>query len=120
MNEGITEKAQELGRLLGQTDEYRAVERARQRVDEDRDLVALLNRLGELEVGIARVLERGEQPDQETRDAYESTFGELQGDPGYQGLVAAQANFEKLMSRVNEAIGQGIAAGHRSRIILPS
>ena len=30
--EGISEKAKELGRLIGQTDEYKALQRARERL----------------------------------------------------------------------------------------
>lgn len=120
MNEPIAEKAEELGRLLGQTDEYKALDRARKRVDDERDLVELLNRLGELEESVARALQQGEQPDEATRAAYEEAFGQLQGHVAYQGLVAAQANFDRLMGRVNEAIGKGIAAGAQSRIIFPS
>lgn len=120
MTEGLAEKAQELGRLLGQTDEYKALDAARKRVDEDRELVQLLNRLGELEEDIARALQRGEEPDREARDAYETAFSELQGNAAYQALVSAQTNFDKLMGRVNEAIGKGITAGAQSRIIFPS
>lgn len=120
MNEGITEKSQELGRLLGQTDEYKALERARKRVEEEREMVELLNELAGMEEAIARALQKGEQPDEETRQAYEEAFSQLQGSSAYQGLVAAQTNFDKLMGRVNEAIGKGISAGAQSRIILPS
>jgi hypothetical protein len=38
----------------------------------------------------------------------------------YQGLVAAQSNFDRVMGRVNEEIARGIEAGEQSRIILPS
>jgi hypothetical protein len=38
----------------------------------------------------------------------------------YQALVAAQSNFDRVMSRINEEIARGIEAGAQSRIILPS
>lgn len=120
MDDGIREKAKELGRLLGQTDEYQALQRARQRVNEERELVTLLNRMAELEESVAGALERGETPAEAAARDYEATFSELQANPAYQGLVAAQANFEKIMARVHEEMGVGIAAGAQSRIILPS
>jgi len=43
---------------------------------------------------------------------------ELQGMTVYQGMVAAQSNFDRLMKRINEEIGKGIEAGEKSRIIL--
>ena len=53
MHENIMEKATELGRLVGQTDEYRRLQQARQRVNDDRDVVTLLNRLSGLDGEIA-------------------------------------------------------------------
>ncbi len=37
----------------------------------------------------------------------------------YQSLIASQANFDKLMDLVNQAIGEGIRAGEQSGIIVP-
>ena len=118
MNQGMMEKARELGRMLGQSEEYKALGRARQNLDSDRDAVAALNRLGELESEIAATLRRGEEPSPEAQQAYESSFGTLQGSSVYQALVAAQTNFDKLLGKVNEEIGKGIEAGAQSRIIL--
>ncbi|HEX6940361.1 MAG TPA: YlbF family regulator [Longimicrobiales bacterium] len=114
------EKARDLGRLIGQTDEYQALQRARQRLGEDRDVVALINRLAELEQGIAQSLHRGEAPEEAVREEYEQVVSRLQASPVYQGLVAAQANFDKVLGRVNEEIAHGMEAGAKSRIILPS
>lgn len=114
------DKARDLGRLLGQSEEYQALERARKRVGEDRELMALLNRLTELEHDIALTLQRGETPTEEVGGEYERTFSAVQSSAVYQSLVAAQSNFEKVLGRVNEEIAKGIEAGAQSRIILPS
>ena len=118
MSEGMTERARELGRILGQSEEYKALGRARQRLDEDRDAVAAVNKLAELEGEIAATLRAGQEPSQEAQQAYEASFGTLQGSAAYQGLVAAQSAFDKLLAKVNEEIGKGIEAGAQSRIIL--
>lgn len=120
MLEGTMEKARELGRLLGQTSEYQALQRARQRLGDDREVVALVNRVAELEQDIALALQRGESPEDGVRDEYERVVSELQASPVYQGLVAAQANFDRVLGRVNEEIAMGMEAGAQSRIILPS
>jgi cell fate (sporulation/competence/biofilm development) regulator YlbF (YheA/YmcA/DUF963 family) len=120
MDEKLAEKARELGRSIGQTEEYKALERARSRFSDDRESVAALNRLAELESEIAQSLERGEEPGDATKEAYERVFSELQGSPIYQGMVAAQSNFDRVLTRVNEDISKGIEAGARSRIIMPS
>ncbi len=106
--------------MLGQTDEYAALKRARQRVNEDRDVVTLLNGLADLEAEIGRALQRGEAPEAASQQAYEERFAELQSHAAYQGLIAAQSNFEKLLARVNEEITKGMESGSQSRIILPS
>ena len=116
----MKEKAGELGRLLGQGDEYRALARARERMSGDRECVHALNRLAELEQTVAEVLERGEEPPVDLREEYERVFSDLQGSPVYQAVVAAQSNFDKVLARVNEEILAGIEAGSRSRIILPT
>jgi cell fate (sporulation/competence/biofilm development) regulator YlbF (YheA/YmcA/DUF963 family) len=120
MQDSMLEKAKEVGRLLGQTDEYKALQRARQRLNDDREAVAMLNRLGELEGEISASLRAGQEPSEETQRAYEEAAMHLQAGPIYQGLVAAQSNFDKLLQKVNEQMGAGIEAGSKSSIIMPS
>lgn len=120
MHESMLEKAREVGRLLGQTDEYKALQRARQRLNDDRESVSSLNRLTELERQIAISLQSGEEPSAETQREYESLASELQSGPVYQGLIAAQSNFDRLLQKVNEQMGEGIEAGSKSSIIMPS
>jgi cell fate (sporulation/competence/biofilm development) regulator YlbF (YheA/YmcA/DUF963 family) len=120
MNETMLEKAREVGRLLGQTDEYRALQRARQRLNDDRQAVELLNRLGDLERSIATALQAGEAPSDEAQQEYEELASKLQSGPVYQGVVAAQSNFDRLLQKVNEEMGTGIEAGSKSSIIMPS
>jgi cell fate (sporulation/competence/biofilm development) regulator YlbF (YheA/YmcA/DUF963 family) len=112
------EKAKELGNAVGRTDEYQAVKRAIQAADEDRELTTLRTELEKLEAAIEASLRAGQEPDAETAAAYEDTVGRLQANPGYQRLVAAQTNFDKLMARVNQAIAEGMEEGGSSRIIL--
>jgi len=45
---------------------------------------------------------------------------EMQASTRYQSLIAAQANFDKLVEKVNQSIAEGVKAGEQSRIILPS
>lgn len=118
--EAVWERAKELGRVLGQSEEYKAVNRAKERLANDREIVTKLNRLGELEAEIARSLQRGEEPPAETAEEYEAIFSEVQSRAEYQQLVAAQSNFDKILARVNEEIGKGMTAASQSRIILPS
>jgi len=120
MKEVALEKARELGRQLGQLEEYRAVERARSRFAEDAEAVESMQRLQLLERDIAQALQSGEEPPEALTVEYEQRFGTLQGSAIYQSLVAAQSNFDKILGRVNEEITKGMEAGSQSRIILPS
>lgn len=120
MTDGMKERARDLGRLLGQSDEYKALERARQRLTEDSAVVSTMNRLDVLEREIAAALHNGQEPPDSTKEEYERIFLELQATPIYQGLVAAQSNFDKVLARVNQEISRGMEAGAGSRIILPS
>ena len=116
--EAISEKAKDLGRLIGQTDEYKAMERARNRFGEDKEAVARVSRLSELEQSVGQSLQQGEEPTEAIREEYEKLFSELQGSVVYQGMVAAQSNFDRILQRVNEDISKGIELGATSRIIL--
>lgn len=120
IGESIRERSQELGRAIGQTEEYKALGRARQQISDDREAVQRMNRLSELEQEVSQALHRGQEPAAAVQEEYERLFSELQSSPSYQALVAAQSNFDKILMRVNEEIGQGIESGARSRIILPS
>lgn len=120
MSELLIEKARELGRLLGQTPEYQAVTRAQQRLESDREAVATMNRLAELEGEVAVALRSGREPSDTVKAEYEQVFSALQSLAGYQALVAAQTNFDKQVSKVNDEISRGIETAAQSRIILPS
>ena len=115
----IQERAREVGRLIAQTDEYKALKRANERLSDDREAVTTINRLSELEAGLTTLLRSGQEPTEEQQRDYESLVETLQQTTAYQGVVAAQSNFDRLMERINEEIAQGIQAGDQSRIILP-
>jgi cell fate (sporulation/competence/biofilm development) regulator YlbF (YheA/YmcA/DUF963 family) len=114
----INEKAREVGRLIAQTDEYRALRRANDRVAEDRETVTLLNQLSELQDSLTESLRRNSEPTEEQAESYERLLEDLQARSVYQAVVAAQSNFDRLMMRVNEEIARGIEAGEQSRIII--
>ena len=120
ITDGMVEKARELGRLIGQADEYKALERARVRFAEDREAVERVNKLAQLESDIGQALQRNEEPSEAIREEYERAFTELQGNASYQAMVAAQSNFDRVLTKVNEEISKGVETGAASRIILPS
>jgi cell fate (sporulation/competence/biofilm development) regulator YlbF (YheA/YmcA/DUF963 family) len=113
----IDENAQELGRLIGQGDEYRALQRAREGMTDHKDLEERLKELDTLASELEQRLAAGTQPEQAEQDRYERLLGQIQGDSRYQLLVAAQSNFDKLMLRVQEQIMEGMRKGAEGRII---
>jgi cell fate (sporulation/competence/biofilm development) regulator YlbF (YheA/YmcA/DUF963 family) len=117
--DAIQDRAREVGRLVARTDEYQALKKANERLRDDREALTLINRLDELEGQITAYLRAGREPAEELQVEFEQIAGELQQKTVYQGVVAAQSNFERLMARINEEIGRGIEAGEQSRIILP-
>ena len=120
MHETMLEKAGEVGRLLGQTKEYKELQKARQRLNDDRETVERVNRLAQLEREISQDLQNGKEPPEDVQKEYQSTFSELQSGSEYQSLIAAQSNFDRLLQKVNEKIGEGMESGAKSSIILPS
>lgn len=116
----ILDMAANLGRTLGHTAEYRALREAMAAADDDRELVELRNRLGRLEEHIGSFLHRGEEPGEELAAEYEDVFSRLQAKATYQRLVAGQANFDRILTRVNEQITRGLEEAGQSRIVLLS
>lgn len=113
----IDEKAQELGRMLGQSDEYRVLLRATDRMKEDVELQKHLVEVEQLAQQLERAAQTGEEPAKEQIEQYDRALQTVQGSPVYQQVVAAQANFEKFMSKVNARIYEGLKKGAASPII---
>ncbi len=116
----IYERAKELGNALARTGEYRALRQAIDVADEDRELVELRNRIRDLGAEIETAMRASREPDEDITKAYTELTEELQSKPGFQELISAQANFEKVMFKVNETVTKGIEEGGDSRIILSS
>ena len=91
----------------------------RQRRRQGARLRPLVAEMDKLERELAALLQQRQEPDEAFRERYEKSFGELQGHAGYQAMVAAQANFDRILAQVNEAIGKGMEQGSGSRIIIP-
>jgi cell fate (sporulation/competence/biofilm development) regulator YlbF (YheA/YmcA/DUF963 family) len=113
----INDRAVDLGRLVGQSDEYQALKRANDRLMEEAELRGALERLRTLQLTVAEGLDRGVEPSLEQQKEIDGLVGKVQSHPAYQQVVAAQSNFDKLMMKVNEWILDGIKQGSASRII---
>ncbi|MEO8334060.1 MAG: YlbF family regulator [bacterium] len=113
----IEDKARELGRLIGQSSEYKAVKRANDALGEDKPAVELLKQMEQLRMNAQQMIQRGERPTEEMEKELDALLGKVQGQPVYQGLVAAQENFDKTMGKVNDWIVEGIEKGAQSSII---
>jgi cell fate (sporulation/competence/biofilm development) regulator YlbF (YheA/YmcA/DUF963 family) len=113
----IWDKAQDLGRLIGQSAEYQALKRAETSLREDKETVAKLDLIQTLARKVDQAVSAGQMPDQATAEAYETAVRDLEMSPTGQAYVVARSNFEKLMSRVNQQISEGMEKGATSSII---
>lgn len=113
----IWDKAQDLGRLIGQSPEYQALRRAESSLRDDKDTVAKLERIQTLARQVDQVVAQGQMPDQVTAESYETAVHELEMSSVGQAYVVARANFEKLMTKVNQSISDGMEKGATSSII---
>ncbi len=115
--EAIDKRADELGRLVGQSDEYQAWRRAEERLTADQPMREALDRLAQLQMAAAEKAERGEQPAPEQQQELDALWSKVQVNPLYQTYIAARTNFDEMMYRVNELILEGMKKGSESRII---
>ncbi len=115
----MMEMAKDLGKALAQTDEYQILKVAVSSTEDDGEMGDLRTELEGLEQKIEAALQAGGEPDDELKSTYEDAVRRLQSSSTYQRLVSAQANFDKVLLRVNHTIQEGIAEGAESRIIMP-
>ena len=113
----IWDKAQDLGRLIGQSTEYQTLRRAESALREDKDTVAKLDQIQTLARRVDQAVTTGQMPDQATAEAYETAVRDLEMSPTGQAYVVARSNFEKLMTKVNQQISEGMEKGVTSSII---
>jgi cell fate (sporulation/competence/biofilm development) regulator YlbF (YheA/YmcA/DUF963 family) len=113
----LQDKATELGRLIGQSDEYKAVKRTSDALNEDREAVSLIRDMERLRMEAQALIERGQNPTPDMEQQLDDLLAKVQVNATYQRAIAAQDNFDKLMVRVNEWISEGIRKGATSSII---
>jgi cell fate (sporulation/competence/biofilm development) regulator YlbF (YheA/YmcA/DUF963 family) len=113
----IWDKAEELGRLIGQTPEYKALRRAEASLRDDQDAQAKVDLIQNLARQMDELVAAGQMPDQASAEQYETAVRDLEVSPTGQAYAVARANFEKVMIRVNQQIAQGMEKGATSNII---
>lgn len=113
----IWDKAQDLGRLIGQSAEYQALRRAETSLREDKDTVTKLDQIQTLARQVDQMVSSGQMPDATTAESYETAVRDLETSPVGQAYVVARSNFEKLMAKVNQQISEGMEKGATSSII---
>jgi cell fate (sporulation/competence/biofilm development) regulator YlbF (YheA/YmcA/DUF963 family) len=96
----IWDKAEELGRLIGQTQEYKTLRRAETTLREDQEAQAKVDLIQKLARQMDELVATGQMPDQAAAEAYEQAVRELE-----------------VMLKVNQMIAQGMEKGASSNII---
>ncbi len=113
----IDEKAQELGRLIGQSTEYQTLRRAEKTLQEDAETRARLEKIDTLARLIDEQVTQKKIPNEATVLDYETAVQALEVSTTGQAYVIARANYEKLMTKVNQQMSAGIERGATSSII---
>jgi cell fate (sporulation/competence/biofilm development) regulator YlbF (YheA/YmcA/DUF963 family) len=114
----LEDKAKELGRTIGQSDEYKAVKRSSEALNADREASVILRQMEQIRTDAQSLIDRGQEPTPEMEQQLDAFLQQVQTNPAYQSAISAQDNFDKLMMRVNSWIADGIRAGAVSKIIL--
>lgn len=113
----LEEKATEVGRLIGQSEEYKTVKRSSEALSADPQASSTLQRMEAIRTEAQQMIERGEQPPPTMEQELDTLLQSVQSNPAYQAAVVAQENFDKHMMRVNQWIAGGIKLGAASPII---
>lgn len=113
----LEEKAQELGRMIGQSPEYQAVKRSSEALNGDREAVTVLQEMEKIRTDAQAMIQRGEQPTQEMEQQLDDLLSKVQTNAVYQRAISAQENFDKVMYQINNWIMDGMKKGATSSII---
>jgi len=116
-DELLEEKARELGRLIGQSSEYKAVKQSSESLNGDGDAVAILQQMEKLRVEAQKMIQRGDHPSEEMEQQLDDLLTQVQSNPVYQRAVTSQENFDKVMYQINTWIMDGMKKGAASPII---
>ena len=92
----IEDKAKELGRLIGQSNEYKEVKRASDALNEDKDTVGLLQKMEQLRVDAQRMLSARRAPD---RGDGEGARRAARPDPGTSRRISACSSRRRTSTR---------------------
>ncbi|HYW31183.1 MAG TPA: YlbF family regulator [Gemmatimonas sp.] len=114
----LEDKAKDLGRTIGQSEEYKAVKRSSEALNADRDASAILRQMEKIRTDAQAMIDAGQEPTSDMEQQLDGFLQQVQTNPSYQSAIVAQDNFDKLMMRVNQWIADGIRAGATSKIIL--
>jgi cell fate (sporulation/competence/biofilm development) regulator YlbF (YheA/YmcA/DUF963 family) len=114
----LEDKAKDLGRTIGQSEEYKAVKRSSEALNGDREASTILRQMEKIRTDAQAMIDSGQEPTSEMEQQLDGLLQQVQGNPAYQRAIVAQDNFDKLMLRVNGWIADGIRAGATSSIIL--
>ncbi len=114
----LEDKAKDLGRTIGQSDEYKNVKRSSEALNGDREATAILRQMEKIRTDAQAMIDRGEEPTPEMEQQLDTLLHQVQVNSTYQRAISAQDNFDKLMLRVNQWIADGIRSGATSQIIL--
>lgn len=113
----LFERAEELGRLIGQTNEAKALRRAEEALRSDETARGHLEKMQTLARQMDQAMAQGQMPEEGAAQGYEQAVREFELSPVGQGYIVARSNFEKVMAKVNEEMAKGIEKGATSNII---
>ena len=113
----LFERADELGRLIGQTNEAKALRRAEEALRSDETTRGHLERMQTIARQMDQVMAQGQMPEEGAAETYEQAVREFELSPIGQAYIVARTNFEKVMARINEEMAKGIEKGATSSII---
>ena len=113
----LEERARELGRLIGQSQEYQTVKRANDALTNDEEAMRILAEMEKVRARAQEAIAKGQPPGDDVEKELADLLSTVQGNASYQKVLVAQENFDKLMARANGWILEGIRKGAASPII---
>jgi cell fate (sporulation/competence/biofilm development) regulator YlbF (YheA/YmcA/DUF963 family) len=104
----IEQKAKELGEEIRNTEQYKVLETAGQKLKDDESAQDLIKELQEVQKQIEFAQRSGVPPTQEQGESFNAIRQKMEANSSVQEFMKAQQQFNTVMETVNNAIGKGI------------
>ncbi len=103
----ITDLAKQLGKALGETQEYKTFQEKSKIIEKDKELQKLLKTLNEKKIEIDKKLRTGKPVEPEEKREIKDIEDKLRNNKTFMEFARAQESYFNILNKINQAMAEG-------------